>query len=125
MAIIQTGQDSFSPTIRRSTLASMTQGFQQKLIPKNLDGTVYNCTGYNVATLYYPIVTPLATTTGTQALTIVTADATGIVVNTSESQSTTLAGNLTQNSTPCTIVIGDGTNTAIASAGTLSLVTQP
>jgi len=93
-----------------------------KLIPKNLDGTVMDMTGFTGASIILPLATPIApTTVQSNSLTIDVADATGLSVSLTQSQLTTVLNNMINlpasnpysitavNGTPDTVLVASGT----------------
>jgi hypothetical protein len=89
-----------------------------KLVPKNPDGSIFDCTGYNVATFIIALPTlanPLLSDGAT--LTIGLADATGIVIAPTQAEATNLAASMPGTRSSGSISITDGTNTVVAGLG--------
>jgi len=122
------------PTVPQNTGLSMTYsvfsgiatGFSTKFIPKNSDGTVFDCTGLNAAVLALKTPTAiLPNNSATQVLTVVTADATGIVLAANEAAASALADYFQTTSAAYSITATDGTNTSIVGTGQYSMTLVP
>lgn len=102
-------------------------GFQQKFVPKNPDGTIFDCTGIATATLISqtPVSAPVPAQVS-QVITVTTADATGIVVTATPAQMTTFMDNWNQNAGQYMMQGTDGSsNTSIVGKGNLQAFLLP
>jgi len=97
-----------------------------KLVPKNPDGSIFDCTGYNTGNLAYQAPKP-SDPTGAQSgtFTVSAADATGITLSFNTTAATSYATTMTTNSSPMQINVSDGTNQILACNGTLNLKSLP
>jgi len=114
---------AFVPTIAQNTNIALVKGnsYQLKLIPKNPDGTVFDCTGINNANLEVLSDATTATNLGTIGLTVGTADATGVIVTMSPANVTSVGSVLGTNRGVYTIGLGDGTDTLNGAYGNLAV----
>lgn len=100
-------------------------GFKTKFVPKNVDGTIFDCTGMSAATLTYNIPTLAAPVNEVgQTLTIDTADATGITVTATPAQAAVFFID-NYPSKAYSLVGFDGTNTSVLGKGNLNCVVTP
>jgi len=126
MAHLNSTPDNFSITLNYSTYATFATGAQVKLVPKNIDGTVFDCTGMNAASLNYFYPSPgNAERQANQPITVGTADATGIVLSLTPAQATAIAATMTNTNAPADITISNGTDTMIAGKGNVALNLVP
>jgi hypothetical protein len=109
-----------------SVANSQGYGTTYKAIPKNPDGSIFDCTGYNAASLQFanPTLLNPGSTTST-ALVVGTADGTGIVLTIDESGASTLGNNMVSTSSPICVEITNGTDTALAVRGSVQLSVLP
>jgi hypothetical protein len=85
---------------------------QIKLVPLNPDGTIYDCSAINGATLQFAAPTAASpSSVFAQAMTVGTADATGVVVSLTPADSVIVAGKMTQQNAKACITATNGTDT--------------
>jgi hypothetical protein len=97
-----------------------------KMVIKNADGTIKDCTAVTSVPYYYQVPTihnPAAV--ANNSFSTVSGDATGLTVTPTEAESNALAGNLTQNSSKITLEWSDGTDVGLAGVGTIILNVNP
>jgi len=93
-----------------------------KFSPTDPAGNVLDLTGYNDADLTFTKGIPSnPDATGTQAMTIVAADDTGITLGLTSTQAGALYGNMVKTKEEFSIFVGDGTDTVLAGIGSLAL----
>ena len=126
MANLTTVPQNVPITISYSASVPIGSGFQQKFVPKNIDGTIFDCTGLDGAT--FNVLTPTALYpqgVASNSLTVGTADATGVVLSCSETVAAAIADIMQTNSAKYSIQATDGTNISLVGIGQITLNIVP
>jgi len=112
------------PTQALSTSLSLVQGstVDLRLVPKNPDGSVYDCTGYTTCTmnLFFNRVLS-ATPLDNFSPTVSGADATGITITVTEAIIDAIKGYIQTNNGWYTFVVDDGTDNINLSYGAVTV----
>jgi hypothetical protein len=97
-----------------------------KLIPRAIDGSVYDCTGVIAANLTVAAPTALnPNATIVEVLAISVADATGITLSITEANTADLAAKLLSRNVPCNINALTATDAFLAATGNLAMQVTP
>lgn len=126
MAKLNSIPDKLTVLINYSQTAAIGNSAQFKLVPKNPDGSIIDCSTYNSNVINYQTTTPSGGTTYTNnPIQTILGDATGIVLGLNQSECATLAGAMTNASVAASVSLDDGTNQLVAGVGTLNLKVTP
>lgn len=126
MANLNTQPQSVNLSLTRNQQYAFSAGWLQKFVPKNVDGTIFDCTGLVGATL--AVIQPTLTSSLAEvsaACTVGTADATGVVLSMTPAQADSLFAQLNNTNLNYSIVATDGTNLSIVGKGSLQVNMLP
>jgi len=114
---------AFIPVIAQNTNLAFVQGsgFQGKAIPRNPDGTVYDCTGLTQVNLSLKTDSVTGNELTTVALGAGTADATGFIWTISPADVSNLSALLGTNRGAYDITLTDGTDDVNGSYGNIAV----
>ncbi len=126
MANLTTVPDAAQIQLNFSIGGNQASSWQHKYVPKNIDGTIFNCTAAATATIY--VNTPTYINPSNNAnfpCTIGTADATGVVLSMTEAQVINLLSAMTSGTTKYTIAINNGVDNFLTGIGNVIVAVQP